>query len=136
MGNWVELLRENSVNVNLKGGFNRMFLTLTVGWAIFCAVVYPLHVQYEGLTKALSDYNRDVKTCQESGFDGLNDCLDLAKKYRENAVELYSLKRFYIWDVALWRVLLPAIAVPPIVLYGLSKLTVWIWRGFKPRAST
>ncbi len=63
------------------------------------------------------------------------DCFDMADGDWKNTMEFYSFKRFYLWDVAFWRLLIPAIIVPPIVLYGLAALGVWIGHGFKPRAS-
>jgi hypothetical protein len=109
---------------------------LTVAWVICCAIVYPLQRQVEGQVKANSHHDKAILNCGQlpgslSGAERL-DCFDVADENWKNATESYSLKRFYLLDVAFWPLPLPAIIVPPLVAYGLAVLGVWIWRGFKP----
>ncbi len=120
-------------------GFNRLFLVLSLGWAIYWAIVYPLQRQFEGQIEAVSQHQKRYAICGQlpgsvSGAER-RDCFDMADSNWKNTMEFYSFKRFYLWDVAFWRLLIPAIIVPPIVLYGLAALGVWIGHGFKPRAS-
>jgi hypothetical protein len=122
------------VSTHARRGFNRLFLVLTFGWVICCALIYPLWLQFDGQMKALSEWRAAPKNCAGSA-SSVAVCLDLAERNYKAAKESYSFKRFYQWDVALWWLLLPAIAVPPLAVYGLAVLAVWIWRGFKPRAS-
>jgi hypothetical protein len=122
---------------NLKRGFSRLFVVLTVLWALYCGVGYPLQIQIEGQMKADSDYRDAVKVCVQSpGPFGLKDCFDLAEKNRKSTTEFYSLKNVYTDIWRFWWLLLPAIAVPPLAVYGLAALGVWLWHGFKPRASS
>jgi hypothetical protein len=44
-------------------GWNRLFWALTLLWAAFWAVVYPLHSQWVGQRQALADYDKENKNC-------------------------------------------------------------------------
>jgi hypothetical protein len=121
---------------HVKRGFNRLFLVLSIGWALYCALGYPLQIQIEGKNKADSDHRDAVRACVQSpGPLGLKDCFDFAEKNRKNATEFYSRRNIYADIGRFWWLLLLAIAVPPLAVYGLAALGVWIWRGFKPRTS-
>lgn len=125
---------------NAKRGFNRLFLVVAVGWAIFWAVVYPLDRQWEDQRETLAQWRKDVKNCDQlvverPGWALTKNCYERAMTNRENALELYSFKNFWIYPVAVWRLFLPLIVLPPLVVYGLAAFVVWIWHGFKPRAS-
>jgi hypothetical protein len=50
----------------------------------------------------------------------------------KNALEFYSFKKFWAYPVVLWRLFVPLIVLPPLAVYGLAALGVWIWRGFNP----
>jgi hypothetical protein len=54
-----------NMTANAKRGFNRLFLVLTLMWATFWIVVYPLHKQWEGQQKALAEYDKAKKNCDE-----------------------------------------------------------------------
>lgn len=125
---------------DFKSGFNRLFLVLTFGWAIFWAVLYPLGHQWEEQRGTLAQYRKDVKNCDQlvvesPGWALTKDCYEDAFSNLKNTLEFYSFKNFWIFPVVFWRLFVPLIVLPPLALYGLAVLSVWIWRGFKPRVS-
>ena len=125
------------MNGNAKRGFNRLFLVLTFGWAICWAVLYPLQRQWEGQHQALMQYRRDIKNCDQlvverPGWDLTKNCYERAMTNWQNTLEFYSFKNFWIFPVVLWRLFVPLIVLPPLAVYGLAALGVWIWRGFNP----
>jgi hypothetical protein len=126
--------------MNLKHGFNRLFLVLALGWAIFWAALYPLQRQWEGRHEAFLQYGKDNKNCDQlvverPGWALTKDCYQQAMTDWQNALELYSFKNFWIYPIGAWRLFLPVIVLPPLAAYGLAALAVWIWRGLKARAS-
>lgn len=126
--------------MNLKHGFNRLFLVLAFGWAIFWAVLYPLQRQWEGQHEAFLWYGKDNKNCDQlvverPGWALTKDCYQRAMTSWQNSLELYSFKNFWIYPVGAWRFFLPVIVLPPLALYGLAALATRLWYGFKPRAS-
>jgi hypothetical protein len=128
------------VSANVRRGFNRLFLMLTLGWAISWAVLYPLGRQWEDQRETLSKYRKDVKNCDQlvverPGWALTKNCYEHAVTSRENALELSSFKNFWIYPVAFRRLFVPLIILPPLAMYGLAVLSVWLWRGFKPPAS-
>ena len=123
---------------SVKRGFNRLSLVLTIAWAIFWAVLYPLQRQWEGAGDALTQYYKDNKNCEQLFVEHpkeREDCWDDATSKEKNSLEFYSLKDFWVYPVAFWRLFVPLIVLPPVAVYGLAVLSVWIWRGFKPRPS-
>ena len=125
------------MNGNAKRGFNRLFLVLTFGWAICWAVLYPLQRQWEGQHQALMQYRRDIKNCDQlvverPGWDLTKNCYERAMTNWQNTLEFYSFKNFWTFPVVLWRLFVPLIVLPPLAVYGLAALSVWIWRGFNP----
>jgi len=121
-------------------GFNRLFLVLTIVWATWCAVLYPLQMQFERQQEAVSQYNKDTKACQkifalDADMDYMTNCLKQAEVNRGNAMELWSFKHFWFYDVAFWQLEIPAIVLPPLLVYALAMIGRWVWRGFKPPAS-
>jgi len=126
--------------VNFKSGFNRLFLVLAFGWAIFCAVLYPLGHQWGEQRGALAQYRKDVKNCDQlvverPGWALTNDCYHAAMDNFQSRSQFYSFKNFWIFPVSFWRLFVPLIVLPPLLVYGLAVLAVWIWHGFKPRVS-
>lgn len=125
---------------NARCGFNRLFVVLTFGWAIFWAVVYPLQRQWEGQREAVIQYGKDNKNCDQlvverPGWALTKNCYEQASIREKTTLELSSFKNFWIFPAALWRLFVPLIVLPPLFVYGLATLAVWIWRGFQPRAS-
>ena len=120
-------------------GFNRLFIVLTVLWAIFCGVLYPLKVQFDGQMRAVFQHDKDVKMCQQliverPNWDLTKNCFDRIDENQRSAMELYSFKNFWIFGVAYWQLEVFAIVAPPLVIYILTVIGRWIWRGFKPPA--
>jgi hypothetical protein len=121
--------------VDFMRGFNRLFLALIIGWAIICAVLYPLQMQFRGQSQAVSQYDKEVKNCQQlmveaPGWDLTKNCLERAEQNQKNALEISSFKNFWYLDVAFWQLEIPFIVLPPLILYVLAMLCMWIWRGF------
>jgi len=128
----------DSVVASLKHGFNRLFFVLTIGWTIYCAVVYPLWFLLKHREAAGKEHNKDYKNCvqlfmverPDATGRTLQDCFDQADSDYKNASEHFSLRNFYKWDLAFWKLLLPVIIVPPVVLYALVAMSMWVRRGF------
>jgi hypothetical protein len=121
---------------NLKRGFNRTFCSLTIGWALFCLVLFPLRMQWAGQQEALSQHDKDVKMCQQlmverPEWDMTKNCFERIDANEQNALAHYSFEKFWIWDGVFWKFELAAIIIPPAIVYALSVLMVWIWQGFK-----
>ena len=132
-------VRGEPVSMNLKHGFNRLFLVLALGWAIFCAVFYPLQQQWEGQHQAFMQHDKDYKNCaqllvERPEWPLTKNCYEQADIREKNRLDFYSFKNFWMLPVAIWYVFLPLIVLPPVVVYGLAVLGVWVWRGFRQRA--
>jgi hypothetical protein len=117
-----------------------MFLVLTLVWATFWAVLYPLGRQWQGAQEALEQRDRDNKNCdvlvvERPDWVMTKTCYLRSEENFQNALKLYSFMNFWWLPVALWRLFLPAIVLPPVLLYALVALGVWIRKGFKPGTS-
>lgn len=126
--------------IYLRRGFNRSFLVLTIAWAIYCAVLYPLQMQFEGQRRAVSQHDEDTKMCRQlmvgrPDWDLTKNCFARIDQDQKSAMELHSFKNFWIWDVVFWRLEIPAIVLPPLLIYALAMLVRWIRRGFEPPAN-
>src|SRR5262245_41184386 len=67
---------------NFKRGFNRLFVVMTLLWALFWAVVYPLHEQWKGQQQAFEEYNKSNKNCDAligSDPNGVDGCYKQAR---------------------------------------------------------
>jgi len=119
--------------LNLRRGFNRIFWSLTVGWAISCTVLAPLYLQWHLQTVADSEHSKEYARCAQltGNYAADKACFDLADRNWNARADDRSLKKFWIWDAEFWKFQLAAIVFPPAVLYALSALMRWIWRGFK-----
>jgi hypothetical protein len=73
---------------------------------------------------------------QSPEWDMTKDCFERIDENQRNTLELYSLKHFWFYDVAFWELEIPAIVLPPLLLYIIAMVGSWIWHGFKPRADT
>jgi hypothetical protein len=130
------------MRLQAMSGFNRLFLALTLLWALLCAVVYPLDVTWERQKEAMTAYNEGKKNCavlvvERPDWSMSKDCYKRTDEIFQNTLKFYSFKNFWILPVALWQFFLPVIIVPPVVLYGLAALGVWVRNGFKrhPRST-
>lgn len=125
---------------NVKRGFTHFFVVLTLAWAIFWAVLYPLYVQWEGQEEATTEHEIENKNCavllaERPEWDSTKNCYQRADENYKNALRLYSLDKFWAYPLVFWKLFLPLILLPPAIVYGLVTLGVWIQDGFKPRAS-
>jgi len=121
--------------LNLKRGFNRIFWSLTVGWALSCIVLFPLKMQWDGQQEALSRHYTDMKMCQQlmverPEWDMTKNCFERIDENEKNTMALYSFKNFWVWDVGFWRFEILAVILPPLFLYGLAALFRWVGTGF------
>ena len=117
-------------------GFNRLFLVLMAGWALYCAVVFPMQYQWEQQQKVFAANRADVKNCDElvkeaPGWDLTQNCYKRAGENLQAMLDEYSLGRFWILDVVLWKMLVPALLIPPLVVYTIAIVCRWVWNGFK-----
>ena len=118
------------MGVNVKGGFNRLYIVLAVVWAFYCLVVYPMQRRDE----AFMQWQQDIKMCQSSDVE-MGECFKLAEQNWRTTTEPWFLRRFYIWA---WWLLLLAIVVFPLVVYGCCRgaaaVGAWVWRGFRVKS--
>ena len=119
---------------NIKRGFNRLFIVLTVLWVVFCTVVFPFNER----RKASAQYDKDAVSCYSSelgnGEPALHTCLRYAEENYKNALDLYSVKNLFI---GAWRLVLGAIVLPPLLVYGIVRgiaaTSIWVWRGYNAK---
>jgi hypothetical protein len=128
------------VSANVKRGFNRLFLVLTLAWATFWAILYPLHLQWEGQQAALVEHDKENKNCDKLTVENpewsmTKNCYQRSSENFQNTLDHYSFRNFWAYPVRFWELFLPLIVVPPVVVYGLAVLVVWVRNGFKPRTS-
>jgi hypothetical protein len=113
------------MGVNIKRGFNRVYIVLAVAWLLYCAVLFPLQRQAEATRK----YDRDLPVCFEYGRQSPT-CLAVKESWNAS-MEQWQLWKFYSWA---WGFLLVAVVLLPIVVYGCCRgaaaITVWVWKGF------
>jgi hypothetical protein len=116
-------------------GFNRLFLVLTIGWALYCAVLYPMHHQWEGQEEALVKYSEDNKNCDQLVKESpewslTQDCYQRAMTDLQDKLKFFSFGNFWILDAAFWKLLIPAILIPPFIVYAIALIGKWVWKGF------
>jgi hypothetical protein len=120
---------------NIKRAFNRLFILLSVVWAIYCTVIYPYHQQ----EKALSRHMQKARNCAQFTLEKkrLDDCLKLAKSEWQEAQHLWGFRDFY---AAKWPILLALIIGLPLLIYaalrGIARMSLRIWRGYKTKEDT
>ena len=109
---------------------NRLFIALTVVWAVYCALVYPFIQR----AKAQTIYDDQVQYCyQEKLGEGqeFKDCLNLANAVLHNGTYLRLPHQYY---KSFWPEILAAVLVMPLLVYGFIRLVaavgVWVYRGY------
>ncbi|SRR6266404_1635895 len=112
--------------MNIKRGFNRLFIVLAILWAAYLLVVYP----YQKRAEAFEEYQKEQQICRESpGPFGLDSCLGVMKNNYDG--RLGNNSKF-------WWVLLAFVLVSIPAVYGFCRgaaaVSVWVWRGFKGEA--
>src|SRR5208337_3028371 len=84
---------------NVKRGFNRLFLVVTLTWATFWAVLYPLHRQWVGQQEAIAEHEKENKNCdalvvERPEWDMTKNCYQRSSENFQNALGFYSFKNF------------------------------------------
>ena len=119
---------------SIKGGFNRLYVVLTVAWIAYCAVIFPLQQRKEGLSTEFDRYVEDRGACKEeqASESASRDCLKKADEAWRERLKDWSFSKTY---ADTWKLILGASLGVPVVLYGLIRglaaVCVWIWRGYK-----
>ena len=138
----------SEVGASVKQRFLRLFVVVAACWILFCLFVQPIILAKEGLTH----YEDDARSCYSSasanGPSELKDCLSRAE--RELQTGLYAgfgvqydkgRSWSYGWYFRVfWRGLVAEIVVLPLLIFGvvwiITTISVWIWRGSKERTAT
>jgi ABC-type spermidine/putrescine transport system permease subunit I len=116
--------------LNLKRGFDRLFLVLTILWALYCALVFP----FQQSATAFHQYQRETNSCYqaEGSINDMNSCADVVFENWRATTDRWTYKRYY-HDT--WWPLLLVIVIPPVVVYGLARglaaVSIWVGRGLK-----
>jgi hypothetical protein len=115
---------------NLRRGLKRLYIVLTIGWALFCTIFVPLKFKWDEKDRDLTTWREAVKTCDQHVFED-PDCYKRAMENYQGALESDSFKNFWILPIIGWRLTIPAVLIPPLALFGTDAIVRWIWRGFK-----
>jgi hypothetical protein len=118
--------------MNAKRGFNRLFIVLTVLWAIYWLLGYPIQKQQEAHRAYLGElrdcYEHQLGTGQE-----FKDCLAQANSSFNSITDNWGLVPFYTREF--WFLVF-VIAIVPLIVYGLCRglaaAGLWVWHGFRP----
>jgi hypothetical protein len=118
------------MTVNIKRGFNRIYIVLAVLWAFYCVILFPLQRQAE----AIRQFDRDLPVCSEYGEKDPG-CLGVKENWN-TSMERWQFRKFYSWA---WGLLLLAVIVLPAAVYGCVRgtaaIAVWVWNGFRVASS-
>jgi hypothetical protein len=113
------------MQVNVKRGFNRLFVVLTALWVVYCLFVYPIQRRQQADRVA----KEEMRDCSEHNQD-LYACLQYAEV--KSGADMWSLKAYYSRES--WFLVLVIVAVPALA-YGLCRAVLaigrWVWRGFR-----
>ena len=114
------------MSVNIKRGFNRIYIVLAALWALYCVILFPLQRQAEATRKL----DQDILACFDDAH--VRECDALSEQIWSASMEQWQFRKFYSWA---WGLLLLAISVPPLAVYGCCRgaaaITVWVWKGFR-----
>ena len=117
------------MEVNIKRGFNRIYVVLAAVWLLYCAVLFPLQRQAE----ATRNFDQEGAACWSmDDSQERSTCLTAATTNWNAQMHQWQFRWFYSWA---WGFLLLAVVVLPIVVYGCCRgaaaITVWVWKGFR-----
>jgi len=113
---------------NIKRGFNRLFVVLTIGWAIYCLLVIPLQVKRQ----AMELYSKQLSICSSSHLvnETYQECAAFVEKTWGSGVD-HAFGKFY---GQYWSYVLLALTAIPVAVYGLCRtlglVGLWIYRGY------
>jgi hypothetical protein len=80
---------------NLRRGFNRLFVVLTVAWAVYCLLIFPQQQKQ----KAMAEYSSRYSHCYSGEYphkDDRAECTKLAGEFFKTDVASWSPRNFYI----------------------------------------
>lgn len=132
--------------LNWRKGFNRVFVVLGIGWAVF----FPLINPYMAERKDSHEYEVDLENCKKEfernrrGGEALEAAQNLYALCTETVVKMEALEHKqdpfgHWWDYPSVLVRIGVLVVPPPVAYGLFRLAwfvfAWLQRGFRQPAS-
>jgi hypothetical protein len=122
---------------NIKRAFNRLFVVLSVVWAVYCTVIYPYHQQEKEFSRHMQKARNCTQFTLGQGKERLDECLKLAKSEWQDAQHLWAFGTFY---AAAWPILLALIIGLPLLIYaalrGIAAMSLRIWREYKTRENT
>lgn len=118
--------------VNIKRGFNRVYILLAALWAFYCVLLFPLQKQ----AYATREFDQNILMCQSNDDGHMRQCLDLVKESWLAESRQWELRSYYKWA---WPLLLLAVIALPVIVYGCARgaatLALWVWNGFRVASS-
>lgn len=122
--------------VNIKRGFNRIFVVLTVLWAAYCLFGIPTQMQraafdiYLGMERPCWDARATSNLQLDQQLS--KDCNDFAMKMYQDALTPWEWKNYYRTK---WPFILAGVVLVPLAVYAVCRTVgsawVWIVRGFR-----
>jgi hypothetical protein len=116
---------QRMASYDLKRGFNRIFVVLTVVWVLWCAYL-PIYQCNQFIDTFGRAYLHEEAECTTS------ECREAASNARMKMYAENTIGKWYRMEW--WFVLFLGVGVPPLVYWsicGLTALLRWIGRGFK-----
>jgi len=119
------------MSTNVKRGFNRLFIVLTVLWAGYCLFVFPIQMHslrfelYLKMNQVCYDVNSANPILRK-------DCLAFNDKTYLNDISSWEWSNYYRNK---WMYILAALVLVPLAVYGVCRAAglvfVWVARGFR-----
>ena len=114
---------------NIKRGFNRLFVVLTMGWALYCLFVIPMQRKND----AMSLYFNELNICSSHHVAGEDptSCATFVQNTFGPEVDRWALFNYF---KGYWLYILIAVTLVPLAVYGLLRvlalLGVWVYHGY------
>ena len=123
--------------LNVRRGFNRIYLVLSILWCLL-VLWFPIQIQNDEISRYVTAASLDLTSCTHAGLKSLQQCdnefaASMAAGKRNTAANPYlsftgdSYVRLLLFPV--YMIVLPLVVYG--VLFGLSKLGMWIINGFE-----
>lgn len=126
------------MSANLKRGFNRIFIVLTVLWAGYCLFAFPIQMQrnafefYKAMERPCSDIPYNPYYDSQHTSQTRKDCHDFAAKMWRDEASPWEWSNYYQTN---WAYILVALVLVPLAVYGICRaaglIVVWVVRGFR-----
>ncbi len=126
------------MSTNVKRGFNRVFIVLTVLWAGYCLFVFPIQMQrrvfdlYMAMERPCSDIPYNPYYDSQHTVQMRKDCYDFATEMYRSQAAPWEWRTYYR---AKWMNILAALVLVPLAVYGVCRAAglafVWVARGFR-----